>query len=477
MSEDREPTWYVKASFGAEWGPMTTATLLEMDERGSLGPGDMVRCGNNGDWRDVAEVLAELTNDTPVRDNDDSPSPADFDNEESTTVAESSKLVSKSSRRPGALPGWSSFWTPSSPNEPTEEAPRKSSLASWKLAVSEPSSDSHDEDSLRSEVTAVESETGVFPIRSEPSHETTDAQPCDLTLPNKELELLNEWKQHRTEELVRLKAIVAEREAAIARAAEEAKAAEARAATQAMDDEVTPSEGTSDSSPKSVSPSPAKPELKPPAPSATQRHSTQQESWNHTLARWKRSLPDWKFAILVVLLPFAAWWLWPASYGGVAAEYRSMYKRLREIRDRPQDKTGMREFVEQSQAKLDKLIPRLKERATPKDPDSQLLLWIGRDCLQPMLKSPHTRNTKHEENLKRLLAQWDQAHHVVVTEEPPESDKSSSDNQALPPPPPDSKPLGFGRSPEPAEPTEAGSPEATPTTKNKPQLENDKAPN
>ncbi len=487
MSGGHESTWYVKASFGAEWGPMTTATLLEMNERDSLGPGDLARCGIDGDWRSVANVLAELSDaaaspasmaeagdETAVRDDDDPQVPCDPAEEESITVAKMPTLTSASSRRSGALPGWSNFWTPSSANESTEVLPRMQGIESFSQSISEPSSDSHAEDSMPSEVVASESATDnfstatspvEFSIRPEPFDGTADATrplSCDLTLPDKELELLNDWKQDRTDELIRLKAIVAEREAILSRAAEVAKAEEAEAAAQTTDAEAAQSEGANETSPKSDSPLSAESESKPPVPSARPRRAIRQESWEQTLARWKRSLPDWKVAVLLPLLPLAVWWLWPVSYGNVAASYHAMYNRLREIRDRPLDKSGMDEFVERSQAQLDTLLPRLKDRATSKDPDTQLLLWIGRDCLQPMLKSPRTRNTKHEAMLKKLLAQWDQTHHVVAVEEPSESTDSDSEDLALPPPPAGSKPLGFGRSADPTEPVETELPPAAP---------------
>ena len=487
MSGDREPTWYVKASFGAEWGPMTTATLLEMNHRDSLGPGDLARCGNDGDWRSVTDVLAELSdsvasparlteasNETAVR-NDDAPQmPGDPAEEESTTVAAVPAMVTESSRRSGALPGWSKFWTPSVANEPTEALPRIEGIDRFSRSFSEPSSNSQDENSLPTEVAAIESITDNFPIRSRPSDDATEAstpQPDDLTLPDKNLELLNNWKQDRTDELIRLKGIVAQREATIARAAEVAKATEILASTQTTDADATPSEAASESSPKSDRPLSAKPGSNPLVPSA-KRRATRQESWEQTLTRWKRSLPDWKFAVLLPLLPLAVWWLWPVSYDSVAATYHAMYDRLREIRDRPLDKSGMDEFVQRSQEQLDALLPRLKKSAKSQDPDTQLLLWIGRDCLQPMLKSPRTRNSKHETMLKKLLAQWDEAHHVVATEEPTESPQSQSEESVLIPPPAGSKPLGFGRSTDSTEPVDTELPPSKPANSTTPRRSN-----
>ena len=109
----------------------------------------------------------------------------------------------------------------------------------------------------------------------------------------------------------------------------------------------------------------------------------------------------------------------------------------------------MDEFAARSQAQLDELLPKLKPRATAKDPDVQLLYWIGHDCLKPMLKSPRKRNTKHEDMLKRLLAQWDKTHGIT-----PALEKPDLNSETLPPVSPSLKGLGFGKSAEPSPPVD-----------------------
>ena len=64
----------------------------------------------------------------------------------------------------------------------------------------------------------------------------------------------------------------------------------------------------------------------------------------------------------------------------------------------------MNEFVERSQAKLDELIPWLERRASSEAADWQLMLWIGRDCLRPMLKNPRVRDSNEELKFKKLMA-------------------------------------------------------------------------
>ena len=96
--------------------------------------------------------------------------------------------------------------------------------------------------------------------------------------------------------------------------------------------------------------------------SLPKRFSPPPESWKLTLDRWQRSLPDGKAALVLLIVPLAVWWLWPESSGNVGRTYRAMYDELRELRERPNDKTGMEDFVQRSQAKLDQLIPVLEKR-------------------------------------------------------------------------------------------------------------------
>ena len=60
MAGDRSQNWYVKASFGAEWGPMSVETLLEMADSGSFARDDLARCGLDEEWQPVPSVLDQL---------------------------------------------------------------------------------------------------------------------------------------------------------------------------------------------------------------------------------------------------------------------------------------------------------------------------------------------------------------------------------------------------------------------------------
>ena len=177
------------------------------------------------------------------------------------------------------------------------------------------------------------------------------------------------------------------------------------------------------------------------------RAAAQQESWEQTLERWKRSLPDPKVALVLLLLPLAAWWWWPSSDTAIADSYQSMYFELLELRERPNDKTGMEDFLARSQAELDRVLPGLKKRASPAKPELQWLLWMGQDCLRPMLKQPRQADTKSEVTFNKLMREWKRRHdpnieesegisasvkqtdsrHRVPASEPSSADRSSHD--------------------------------------------------
>ena len=222
--------------------------------------------------------------------------------------------------------------------------------------------------------------------------------------------MLNSWKQERTNRLDRLLKIVADRETAV----REAALAQAESANNATSQETATAEDESESA------------TKPPFETPPKRFSPPPESWKLTLDRWQRSLPDRKAALVLLIVPLAVWWLWPESSGNVGRTYRAMYDELRELRERPNDKTGMEDFVQRSQAKLDQLIPVLEKRASPNRPESQWLLWMGKDCLRPMLKNPRLNSSKPELNFKKLLAEWERLNGPSTETSPNSEDESGS---------------------------------------------------
>lgn len=437
MTDEHALSWYVKASFGAEWGPMSLDTLRQMSADGALASNDLARCGVDADWQPILAVLDQLRTDAFTACHDASESnglPDECDNVESltTSLPEPSAVTEPSAelepakpakRRAGALPNWSSYWQVE-PSQPEQ-------------LVAVPRLILEDDHQIRhAEITDVEPPD----FEEAPLSERLNDRPAELNNPEvrEEFRALESWKRERQERLDRLLKVVAEREA-------EAEAARVAAHTQSTPVASTEEGMESETEASSTVP----PQAATPKVITSRRRTMAPGTWDETLSRWRRSLPNPMTVLVLLFVPLGAWWFWPSSDTAIAETFSSMYAELRSLRDRPGDKSGMDEFVIRSQAQLDELLPELKRRATPNDPDSQLLLWIGRDCLQPMLKSPRTRNTKHEAMLKKLLAQWNEAHHITPKDSPTESVTKVVSEEPLRSPSSSVKGLGFGSVAEP----------------------------
>lgn len=456
MTDVHALAWYVKASFGAEWGPMSLDTLRQMAADGALAGDDLARCGVDADWQPVLAVLDQLRADAVTTSDDANETPDESDDAESLTTSppEFSPMtepavdlepVEQARRRGGALPNWSNYWQ--------DESPEPEQLVAMPRLILE---ESH-------RVQRVES-TEVEPLPD--FEEAPLAEQTHDPEVREEFRELESWKQERQERLDRLLKIVAEREAA-------AEAARVAAQTESPPAAATEEATVMESETSATVPQPeTTPKITP-----VRRRTMALGTWDETLSRWRRSLPSPITVIVLLLVPLAAWWFWPSSDTAIAETFSSMYAQLRSLRDRHGDKSGMDEFVTRSQAQLDELLPGLKRRATPKDPDSQLLLWIGRDCLRPMLKSPRTRNTKHEAMLKKLLAQWNESHHITPTDSPEESAEKAASAEPLRSSSSAVKGLGFGSAAEPEDKVEAELPTTSPPEKPQKQRDDDKNPN
>lgn len=458
MSSDQS-TWTVKASFGAQWGPMSAETFLQMAAEGSFASDDVARRGADGAWQAVAVALEELRSGVPpvraveleeVATEPISEIIAETPAQRSDVIGH---LVNESVRRP-SLPGWSTYWSPGSEQEASEPSRPQFALTS--------ESSARDVGMFSTVMTAPTVEEPASSIDGFVEADTVASAAHDVDSDGR-FDELNAWKRDRTERLDRLLKIVAEREAAAAREAEAAKLAAAESGAD-QNNTVVDSPLEMESEGNTAQPAVKEPQSEPQLP--PRPVVKRPENWEETLSRWRRSVPDWRFVLPMLLLPWLAWHFWPVSDGSIAETYRSMYLDLRRLRDLPLNKTGMEEFVDRSQAKLDEMLPTLKQRASSENPDSQLLLWIGRDCLKPMLKNPRQRNTKHEVMLKKLLAQWDSTHQIEPVAEPPQTPES--DAEPLPVSP-SATPLGFGKSNEPAEPVDVELPPPSPKNKAKPQ--------
>lgn len=223
--------------------------------------------------------------------------------------------------------------------------------------------------------------------------------------------LLESWKDQRRETIDRLLAKVAERKAA-AIIESDAKV-EARDETSLDFDEPVPTDGSNtadDSSELNLASDGTLPD--------------KQETFTELRDRWRRSLPSWPVVIAFVLIVGLVITYWPnsISQSRTIARFHATYVKLERLRHHPLDRTGMEDFSKASVAELEVLIPQLTERAGDRDQDSKVLLWMARDCLLPILKSPRNRDSKPERDLLMLFAAWDKRHQTTYAVMPDPDD-------------------------------------------------------
>ena len=383
-SDASAQSWFVKASFGMEWGPMSLETMREMADHGELANGDLARFGMDGEWQSVLSVLDQSPTSNAIANS--------VEPVLSAPPAEGSRpVLSKLGKsRPGALPNWSSYWG-------TESATSETPVVMPRFVLNEEPSQIEPMSSVAcsSLEESVPNSGCVSPIES----------PMDTAVPSGEFTELEAWKRERAERLERLMKIVRDREVVLAETAHSETKPEANSAETVVDVDTTdPSlveDNPSTLPSKRASPSAATPK--------TRRSARSTESWSETLDRWQRSLPDARAALVLLILPLGVWWFWPSSDAAIVATYRSMYLELLELREHPNDKSGMDEFLARSQLELDRVIPGLEKRASPNQPAVQWLLWMGRDCLRPMFKQPRRAETKPELTFNKLMREWQRA--------------------------------------------------------------------
>ncbi|MCX7423693.1 MAG: DUF4339 domain-containing protein [Planctomycetia bacterium] len=419
--------WYVRASFGTEWGPISASTLLEMADSGSLARDDLARCERDSEWQPIPDVIDQLRSSMSAPENPalqgeaseellthDPLTEENLNAEEFATIDSSnfqtfddvnapvpvSPALPRKSRQ-GALPGWSNYWSPDASNSSSAQDSRFpfSSKQEPQFVDADSSTDEllgndHGEADVEveSEAYGIEHYDQVDSVESRQNSE----------LNNDQFSLLESWKQQRTDRLNRLLKIVADREERAR--AEKNSDDEARSANPTVD--VSSTTEPDDSQVTGAAKSQPLIEVR--------QTVVRKESWEQTFTRWRRSLPDRTVVGVVLLMTCVAWWFWPESYGDVPETFRAMYDKLERLRELENDKTGMDDFVQVSQSRLAKIIPVLEKQSTPNRPESQWLLWMGRDCLAPMLKNPRLRDTKPEVTFRKLLAEWDRKFNLVV---------------------------------------------------------------
>ena len=169
------------------------------------------------------------------------------------------------------------------------------------------------------------------------------------------------------------------------------------------------------------------------------RVESQAEKWD----RLRRSLPGWSIAIAVGLILFSAWWIWPRSQYQIYRRYVAILNELNQSRDNFKDKNSFDAFVAQATTEVDGLVNWLTPRANASNQEFQLLLFVGRDGLLPILKNPREKGSPQEKKVQSWLKRLDEIYSPPANPKPRPafigSDSTKAQDEAHPRTTPDEK--------------------------------------
>ena len=120
--------------------------------------------------------------------------------------------------------------------------------------------------------------------------------------------------------------------------------------------------------------------------------------------RWRRSLPSRQIVASVIAVVFVLWWFWPQSSRGTYDRYVAIWNEWKTRRADLKDQSGWDQFLQRTEKELVATVPYLEKHARASDREKQLLLFVGRDCFQKMLKQPRQVDSPREKQLQILLA-------------------------------------------------------------------------
>lgn len=365
-----EKSWFVQTEFGATLGPMPDDALLEMVRTGALLKTDQVRAGHDGQWR-LASEFPGLFDVVPA-------TPTSTERSDSQETAETNLILPPSSPPIPSTIHLTPPTQPANPDPPPNEMEAPVTVATFQpQVVTNTAADSRD----------------VAPMTLPRIDElSANAPPED--------HLISAWKSQRSQSKAELgvDSLAAEMTQA---EIEEDFAPEL--AANLLDDEPVPTSVVAANKRPASRPVASHPafldqiaglEDGPRRPT-----ETSQQKWD----RWRRSLPTWPIALAAILVLFTTWSFWPRSQRGIYDRYVAIWQEWKTRRTDFKDKVGWDQFLKHTQAELDDMVPWLEKHARSSDREKLLLLWIGRDCFQRMLRQPRQMDSPEEKQLLFLL--------------------------------------------------------------------------
>ena len=372
-------TLFVQTGFGTVLGPMPEDALRELVRTGALVRADQVREGSEGEWRPAAETpglfesVSELLATVPTVLEMETPP---LLTAETCTQPMASLPLVKGRLIPPLAPAMSALPTPSEPaaviappNEVDLPVDAKPSIAPLtdKIAIQPPS----DEDTT---------------TRSAPPEE----------------ELISRWREERDRSR--------EEMGTVSLAAE---------MTHSQDEDFAP-ELPADLFGDDVASSP--PLVSVLTEETTRRREIHRPAFLDQISgleagprageeklpqkwdRWRRSLPSRQTVASVITVVFVVWWFWPQSSRGTYDRYVAIWNEWKTRRADLKDQSGWDQFLQRTEKELVATVPYLEKHARASDREKQLLLFVGRDCFQKMLKQPRQVDSPREKQLQILLA-------------------------------------------------------------------------
>lgn len=378
-------TWFVQTGFGTVLGPMPEDALHELVRTGALVRSDQIREGQEGDWRPASDLpgLFETTNPVNVEASAAEPSTR-VDPEPVVTSLGKGKLIPPPAPQRVELP--------LVPPQLPESAPEP------EVAPAAIQAETTQQDAPRDETTA------ASPI--------VDAEPPPQLAPPED-DLIVRWKRDRDRSREELGTVSLAAE--ISSSVDESNFVPELTA-DLLGDESSDSSLSQPTSRESTRLRDTRRELLldqvpglEPGPRA--HEETAAQKWD----RWRRSLPDLRIAGGILLVVIGAWWFWPRSSRGTYDRYVAIWSEWQVRREDRKDQAGWDQFLQRTDRELKTIVPYLEKHARASDREKQLLLFVGRDCLQKMLMAPRAIGSPREKQLQFLLATLDEYYRSPAT--------------------------------------------------------------
>lgn len=380
--------WFVQMTSGVALGPMPREDLVELAQSGGLLQHDLVREGEDGDWRPASEVPGLLSVDF-----DDSESLGETD--EATASIETDNILAidgpleldvpiAGNSVPTLPPRPTPPKRPGSPPQPVSPAPPRQ--APTQPAESTPQ---------QREQTA----TTNHPVTAAPPppSKQTPPEPPDWLANASSLDDPPSLPDHF--DLSRLE-----------------------------DENFDDDDDWEDSSPYALKAenepvplvrigkkTPSSPGTQTPSTPPRRRTSTRRaisdrvaEGWSWVPRSLRRKL-IWAVvgAVALAIFEFAAPSLLPGNARYIYEEFVSIHDEMQAFDDGTLDAAGWNEFTQSASEELDAALPWLEENAVPGDRVTSLLLYVGRD-LQEMIRLPPGSERPHQQRVDGFFDQLDE---------------------------------------------------------------------